>query len=79
MPPSGTVETNFTITFPYSFPFAPRILVTVANDPAFQGVNDTFAISVSSNSVNAFRVNVVRVDAPTGWSQSLMINWQAWE
>ncbi len=79
MLPSLTVETNLTIIFPYSFPFAPRILVSVANDPAYQGVSDTFAVSVSSNSVSAFRVNVVRVDQSSGWNQSLRINWQAWE
>ncbi|HEV2455445.1 MAG TPA: hypothetical protein VGY98_14370, partial [Verrucomicrobiae bacterium] len=73
------VETNFTIIFPYSFPFAPKILVNIANDPSYQDVSDTFAISVSSNSVSAFRVNVFRVDQSSGWSQSLRINWQAWE
>lgn len=79
MPSSSTVETNFTITFPTAFSSSPKILVTVANDPAWQGVNDTFVASVSSNSPSAFRVNVVRVDAATGWSQQLRINWQAWQ
>jgi hypothetical protein len=80
MPASSTVETNLTIYFPNAtFAFPPRIVVSVANDPAYQDVNDTFAVSVSSNSVTAFRVNIVRVDAPTGWSQSVRINWQAWE
>ncbi len=81
MPSGGSVlvATNLIITFPQPFTSIPKIIVSAANDPAFQNVNDTFAVSVSSNSVSAFRVNVVRVDAPTGWSQQLRINWQAWQ
>jgi hypothetical protein len=51
----------------------------VANDPSFQGVNDIFATSISSNSATAFRVNVIRLDTTGGWSQQLRINWQAWQ
>lgn len=76
---SATVETNLTIAFPQAFSTIPKIIVSAANDPGFPDVNDTFVVSVSSNSVSAFRVNVVRVDTPTGWSQQLRINWQAWE
>lgn len=76
---SATVETNLTITFPQAFSTIPKIIVSAANDPGFPDVNDTFVVSVSSNSVSAFRVNIVRVDAPTGWSQQLRINWQAWQ
>lgn len=79
VPSSPGVETNFTIPFPGTFPFAPRILVSVANDPLYPNVNDTFAISISSNSASAFRVNIVRVDQSSGWLQSLIINWEAWE
>jgi hypothetical protein len=27
----------------------------------------------------SFIINVVRVDASSGWSQQLRINWQAWQ
>ena len=76
---SSTVETNLIITFPQPFTTIPKIIVSAANDPAFQDYGDTFAVSVSSNSVSAFRVNVVRVDMATGWEQQLRINWQAWQ
>jgi hypothetical protein len=79
MPGSSTSATNFTITFPHPFTAVPKILVSAANDPSFPNVSDTFAVSVSSNSLSAFRVNVVRVDAATSWSQQLRINWQAWQ
>ena len=79
MPGSSTAATNFTITFPKAFTTTPKILVTVANDAAWQDVSDTFAVSVSIQSPTAFRVNVVRVDAPAAWSQQLRINWQAWQ
>src|SRR5665213_1940746 len=76
---SLTVATNLTITFPTPFSSPPTILVSAANDPGYPDVNDTFSVSVSSNSVSAFRVNIIRVDAATGWDQQLRINWQAWQ
>src|SRR5665213_2494231 len=76
---SLTVETNLTITFPTPFSSPPTILVSAANDPGYPDVNDTFSVSVSSNSVSAFRVNIFRTDAATGWDQQLRINWQVWQ
>ena len=76
---AGIVETNLTITFPQAFSVAPKIILTIANDPNFQGVSDVYDACVSSNSTTAFRVNVYRVDANDGWSQNLRINWQAWQ
>jgi len=76
---SLTVETNLTITFPTPFSSPPKILVSAANDPGYPDVNDTFSVSVSSNSVSAFQVNIIREDAATGWDQQLRINWQAWQ
>jgi hypothetical protein len=78
MQPSSLQETNFTVTFPYPFSFPPKIVFSIANDPGFQGVSDVFAASVSSNSVAAFTINVYRLNGAS-WSQSLRINWQAWE
>jgi FG-GAP-like repeat len=79
MPGSGTVETNFIVNYPQTFTTTPKIIVSLANDPGFENVSDTFAVSVSSNSVTAFRINVVRVDTATGWSQQLRVNWWAWQ
>lgn len=76
---STTAQTNFTIIFPQAFSSVPKILVSVANDPSFPDVSDTFVTSVSSNSLTAFRVNIVRVDSASAWSQHLLINWQAWQ
>lgn len=76
---SSLAATNLVIPFPRAFTSAPKILVSVANDPAWPNVSDTFVASVSSNSPTAFRVNIVRVDQAAGWSQQLRINWQAWQ
>lgn len=76
---STSAATNIVIAFPRAFSSAPKILVSVANDPAWPNVSDTFVASVSSNSATAFRVNIVRVDQAVSWSQQLRINWQAWQ
>ena len=78
MPSSSLQETNFTVIFPYAFAFPPKIIFSIANDPGYQGVSDVFAASISSNSVAAFSINVYRLNGGS-WSQSLRINWQAWE
>jgi hypothetical protein len=79
MPFSSTVETNFSVAYPNAFTMDPKIIVGLANDPGFPNVNDTFAVSVSSNSPTGFRINVIRLDAQTGWSQALRVNWIAWQ
>ncbi len=81
MPSGGSslIVTNLIITYPQAFTTVPKVIVSVANDPATQDSNESFAVSVSSNSVSAFRVNVVRVDSASGWIQQLRINWQAWQ
>lgn len=78
MPSSSLQETNFTVTFSYPFTYPPKIIFSIANDPSYQGFSDVFAASISSNSVAAFSINVYRLNG-VGWSQSLRINWQAWE
>ncbi len=82
MPSSSTVETNFTIIFPQPFTTLPKVIASISGDtnPAYANASDTFAMSIRAITNSAsFTVNVVRVDAPTGWSQQLRINWQAWQ
>jgi hypothetical protein len=79
IPASATVQTNYTVTFPTAFTSVPQIIVSISNDPGFPDYTDTFAVSVSSNSVSAFRVNIVRVDSATGWGQQPRLNWLAWQ
>ncbi len=80
MPGSSTVETNFTVTFPQAFSAIPKVVASISGDPNFASATDTFAMSVRAvTSTTGFTVNVIRVDAPTGWSQQLRINWQAWQ
>jgi hypothetical protein len=39
-----------------------------------------FAMSIRAIiSITGFTINVYRVDALTGWSQQLRVNWQAWQ
>jgi hypothetical protein len=78
MPSSSLQETNFTIAFPTAFSSPPKIVFSLANDPNYQDVSDVFAASVCSNSTTAFSINVYRLNG-TYWSQSLRVNWQAWQ
>ncbi len=80
MPSSSTVETNYTVTFPQAFTTVPKVIASISGDTNFPAVNDTFAMSIRAlTSTTGFTVNVVRVDASSGWSQQLRINWQAWQ
>ncbi|HWY31481.1 MAG TPA: type VI secretion system tip protein TssI/VgrG, partial [Candidatus Acidoferrum sp.] len=76
---SSTVETNFTVLFPQAFTSIPKVIATISADPGNPTANDTFAMSIRSISTTNFSVNVVRVDAPTGWGQQPHLNWQAWQ
>lgn len=78
--PSGASAsyTNVTITFPKAFITTPKVIATVNADPAWD-VPDTFAASVRKVSTTGVVVNILRVDAATGWSQVLRVNWIAWE
>lgn len=75
---SSTAETNINITFPKAFITVPHVLVSPSADPNWN-VPDTFVASVRSVSTTNCLVNVLRVDASTGWSQVLRVNWLAWE
>jgi len=80
MPSSSTVETNFTVIFPQPFSTLPKVIASISGDTNYPAVSDAFAMSIRAiTSTTNFTVNVVRVDAPTGWSQQLRINWQAWQ
>ena len=79
MPSSSTSATNIVITFPTAFSSVPKIIFSIANDPGFANVSDTFAASVANVTTTSFRVNVIRVDTASFWNQQLRINWQAWQ
>ena len=68
-----------TITFSPAFSTTPRIVLTPNNDPAYSAVNDTFTATVRNISASSCVVNIRRVDVDGGWSQSLRLNWFAWE
>jgi hypothetical protein len=76
---SSTARTNFTFTFPRPFTTPPKVLLTARNEPAQANATDTFVLSVRSVTTTTCAVNIVRVDAPAGWGQLVMIDWLAWE
>ena len=75
---SASSRTNLTITFPKPFLTPPRVVATVAADPAWD-VDDTYVVSVRKVTLTSCVVNILRVDSASGWSQSLRVNWIAWE
>lgn len=75
---SASARTSLTINFPTAFASPPKILVSAANDPGWD-VDDTFAVSVRRATTTHCVINIMRVDQAGGWSQSLRVNWQAWE
>jgi hypothetical protein len=75
---SSTSKTNLTITFPKAFTATPKVIATVNADPGWN-VDDTFVVSVRTVSTTGCEFNIVRVDAATGWSQALRVNWMAWQ
>lgn len=75
---SSTSKTNLTITFSKTFTAIPKVIATVNADPAWN-VDDTFVVSVRNVSTTGCAFNIVRVDAATGWSQKLRVNWIAWQ
>ena len=76
---NGSASTVITVTFPSTFSGTPRVVLTASNDPAFPDIGDTFVVAARRVSTTQVVVNVVRVDAAAGWSQSLKLNWLAWE
>lgn len=75
---SANNKASWTITFPKAFSGTPKVTATIAGDPAGD-FDDTFVASVRKASPTSCVINIVRVDAATGWGQSLRINWVAWE
>ncbi|HEX7651904.1 MAG TPA: hypothetical protein VF607_00260, partial [Verrucomicrobiae bacterium] len=66
---SANSVTNVAINLPHVFYGVPHMVVTAQNDPNYD-VNDTFVLAVRKISATNCVINIVRVDAPTGWSQS---------
>jgi hypothetical protein len=79
---SGISGVNvFTVTLPSAFSSAPHVIVTPRGG-TFGGspVSDIFAASTRSVSTSQFVVNVYRIDNAGGtWSQTLQLDWLAWQ
>lgn len=76
---NGSASTVMTVTFASAFSSAPKVVMTTRNDPGFSDVGDTFVVSTRRISTSQVVVNVFRVDSASGWSQSLKLDWFAWE
>jgi len=76
---SSLVATNFTFTFPKAFNGIPKVVLTANTDPAYSTFGDTFVVSVRVATTTTCTVNVIRVDSPAGWSETVRVNWIAWE
>ena len=74
----GSGFMTYTLTFPTAFVGTPKIVATAKNDPAWN-VGDTFLVSVRSITATQVVFNILRVDANSGWNQSLRVDWVAWE
>jgi hypothetical protein len=76
--PSQTQELqDIEIDFPTPTPFqsSPVVVATALQDPTYTptSLTDTFAVTVTKVQPAGFLVNVVRVDAATGWDQKLLV------
>ena len=72
---STTRRKNFAVSFPQSFTGNPKI-IALTRGGSFP---DTFAVTTNSISPTGFSVNVLRLDATSGWGQNLGLDWIAWE
>jgi len=73
---SSTGSAVITVPFPASFSGNPHIVLTAHGDD----FPDTFVVTARAVTTLQFKVNVVRVDSPgSGWAQSLVVDWIAWE
>jgi len=66
------------VTFPEPFSAVPKVVVTVVGDSR-QTLAETFVASLRAVGASSFEVNVMRVDAVGGWTQTLRLNWLAWQ
>ena len=80
----GSSSTNVmqaTVIFAEPFASIPVVAANaLQNDPGFPsgGINDTFAVSITSVSTTQFTANICRVDVPgNGWGQDLFLGYNA--
>ena len=79
----GSSSTNVmqaTVIFAEPFTSLPVVAAnTLQNDPEFpSGINDTFAVSITSVTTTQFTANICRVDIPgNGWGQDLFLGYNA--
>lgn len=66
------------ITFPKAYISTPKVIATPSADPGWN-VNDTFSASIRSVTTTGCVVNIQRTDSGNNWSQTLRLNWIAWE
>lgn len=76
---SGGATNVYTVTYPSAFSSTPKVTATPRNDYPSWDVGDTFAVTLRRISTTQFVVNIFRVDDTGGWSQSLKLDWVAWE
>lgn len=68
---------QFTITFPTAFTGVPRVVVSAESANTS---TETFITTVKSITTTTFMVNVYRIDSPgAAWTQSLKLNWYAFQ
>ena len=77
----GTSTTSdfavYTVTFPTAFTAAPSQVICTVRTQDGQTYNDTFAATTKTITATTFQVNVKRVDNPSGWGQTLLLDWIA--
>lgn len=67
-----------TVTFATEFSSTPKIVCTPRTQTG-QSYTDVFCVTTKNISTTQFTVTIFRVDATTPWSQSLLLDWYAWE
>lgn len=78
---SSTNPKKITVTFPQPFATAPVVVANTlqAADYPAGGIDDTFAVSITSATATKFTANILRVDrpGPGGWGQNLRLGYAA--
>lgn len=71
---------QFTVRFPVPFPVIPVVVANALQSEGFQAgsISDTFAVTITSVSLNGFTANIFRVDSTvSGWGQNLFLGYIA--
>lgn len=77
---STTNPKKVTVTFAQPFASVPVVVANTLQDPGFTagGINDTFAVSITSATTAKFTANIFRVDSTVGgWGQNLRLGYAA--